>query len=81
MSLFAGLPEQELDALASSATEVAFGEGETLAVLSSGRRTASVVAKTPVRALRWFKTDVWALDGRAPGATERLRAALDAHRA
>jgi CRP-like cAMP-binding protein len=120
MSVFAGLPEQELDALAASAMEVEFGEGEALttegdlghclfviesgtavavsggetlrelgpgdvvgeiAVLSSGRRTASVVARTPVRALRWFKRDVWALDGRAPESARRLRAALDAHRA
>ena len=120
ITLFAGLPEQELDALASSAAEVEFDEGEALmtegdlghclfvvesgtavvtsgaeklgdvgpgdvvgeiAVLSSGRRTASVVAKTPIRALRWFKTDVWALEGRAPESVQRLRVALDGHRA
>ena len=120
ISLFAGLPEHELDTLASSASEVEFAEGEALtnegdlghclfviefgkadvtsgaetlgevgpgdvvgeiAVLSSGRRTASVVAKTPLRALRWFKTDVWALEGRAPESVQRLRVALDGHRA
>jgi NTE family protein len=120
ISLFAGLPEDELDTLASSASEVEFAEGaaltnegdlghclfviefgkadvtsgaETLgevgpgdvvgeiAVLSSGRRTASVVAKTPLRALKWFKTDVWALEGRAPESVQRLRVALDGHRA
>ena len=120
ISLFAGLPEQELDALASSAAEVEFAEGDALttegdlghclfvvesgaavvtsgderlgdvgpgdvvgeiAVLSSGRRTASVVATTPVRALRWFKTDVWALEGRAPESVQRIRVALDGHRA
>ena len=120
ISLFAGLPEQELDTLASSAAEVEFAAGESLttegdlghclfvielgkagvtsggetlgevgpgdvvgeiAVLSSGRRTASVVAQTPLRALRWFKTDVWALEGRAPESVQRLRAALDGHRA
>ena len=120
ISFFAGLPEQELDALASTAAEVEFAEGDALmtegdlghclfvvesgaavvtsgderlgdvgpgdvvgeiAVLSSGRRTASVVATTPVRALRWFKTDVWALEGRAPESVQRIRVALDGHRA
>ena len=120
ISFFGGLPEQELDALASSAAEVEFAEGDALmtegdlghclfvvesgaavvtsgderlgevgpgdvvgeiAVLSSGRRTASVVATTPVRALRWFKTDVWALEGRAPESVQRIRVALDGHRA
>jgi CRP-like cAMP-binding protein len=52
-----------------------------IAVLSSGRRTASVVATTPVHALKWFKRDVWALEDSAPESARRLRAALDGHRA
>jgi CRP/FNR family transcriptional regulator, cyclic AMP receptor protein len=62
--------------------EVAPGDvvGE-VAVLASGRRTASVVATTPVRALAWFKRDVWELERTAPEAARRLRAALDGHRA
>ena len=52
-----------------------------IAVLSSGRRTATVVAKTPLRALKWFKRDVWALEASAPDAARRLREALDGHRA
>jgi CRP/FNR family transcriptional regulator, cyclic AMP receptor protein len=51
-----------------------------IAVLSSGRRTASVVATTPVRALKWFKRDVWALEHSALESARRLRAALDGHR-
>ena len=47
-----------------------------VAVLSSGRRTASVVATSPVCALALFKRDVWALDRLAPQAAERFRAAL-----
>jgi CRP-like cAMP-binding protein len=52
-----------------------------IAVLSSGRRTTTVVATTPVRALAWFKRDVWELERTAPEAARRLRAALDGHRA
>lgn len=52
-----------------------------IAVLSTGRRTASIVATSPLRLVALFKRDVWALDERAPAAAQRLRAALDEHRA
>jgi CRP-like cAMP-binding protein len=120
MSFFAGLPDAELAAVAASASDVTFDEGQPLttegdlghalyivesgsaavssggeplgevgpgdvvgevAVLASGRRTASVVATTPVRALAWFKRDVWALESTAPEAARRLHEALDGHRA
>jgi CPA1 family monovalent cation:H+ antiporter len=48
-----------------------------VAVLASGRRTASVVATSPVRALAWFKRDVWRLEADAPEAARRLRDELD----
>ena len=51
-----------------------------VAVLASGRRTASVVATSPVRAVSMFKRDVWALERKAPEAARRLQAALDARR-
>ena len=51
-----------------------------VAVMSSGRRTASVVATSPVQAIGLFKRHVWALDREAPEAANRLRAALGAHR-
>ena len=51
-----------------------------VAVLSSGRRTASVVATSPLQAIGLFKRDVWALDREAPAAAHRLRAALGEHR-
>jgi Cyclic nucleotide-binding domain len=38
------------------------GQGDVVgevAVLASGRRTASVVATSPVQALAFFKPDVW----------------------
>lgn len=114
----AGIPDDELDAVASAASEREFATGETLisegdfghslflveegtadvsidgtsigrvgpgdligevAVLASGRRTASVVAASPIRAISFFKRDVWALERAAPEAARRLRAAIEEH--
>jgi len=55
-----------------------FGE---IAVLASGRRTASVVATSPMRLIALFKPAVWALEQRAPQAAERLRALIAERRA
>ena len=58
------------------------GPGEVLgevAVLSSGRRTASVVATSPVQVIALFKRDVWRLERDAPVAAQRLRAAIEGH--
>ena len=52
-----------------------------VAVLSSGRRTASIVASSPLQVIALFKRDVWALDDRAPAAAQRVREKLDEHRA
>lgn len=48
-----------------------FGE---VAVLVAGRRTATVVATSPMTLIAIFKRDVWALERRSPQAAERLRA-------
>jgi CRP-like cAMP-binding protein len=118
LTFFAGVPEEELDAVARAASVREFAVGEVLmterefghslflveagsadvsidgarvgvvgpgdvigeiAVLASGRRTASVVATSPVRVIALFKRDVWALDREAPEAARRLRAAIEEH--
>ncbi len=50
-------------------------------VAEGGLRTASVVATSPMRVIALFKRDVWAMDRRAPGVTQRLRALVEEHRA
>ena len=55
-----------------------FGE---IAIISSGRRTATVTATSPMRLIALFKRDVWALEARSPEIVGRLRAAIAAHRA
>jgi CPA1 family monovalent cation:H+ antiporter len=47
-----------------------FGE---IAVVASGRRTATVTATSAMRLIVLFKRDVWALEQRAPAAAKRLR--------
>jgi CRP/FNR family transcriptional regulator, cyclic AMP receptor protein len=117
-AFLAGIPEDEVDAVASVASERRYAAGEKLmaegdfghsmllieeggaevsvdgarvrsvgpgdvlgevAILSSGRRTASVVATSPVTAICFFKRDVWALERSAPEAGRRLRAAIEEH--
>jgi CPA1 family monovalent cation:H+ antiporter len=50
-----------------------FGE---IALLASGRRTATVVATAPLRLIVLFKRDVWALEQHAPSAADRLQALI-----
>jgi CRP-like cAMP-binding protein len=50
-----------------------------IAVLVSGRRTASVVASSPMRLFVLFKRDVWALEREAPEAAARLRELVEEH--
>ena len=47
-----------------------FGE---VAVLTSGRRTATVVATSPMTLIAIFKRDIWSLERRSPEAAQRLR--------
>jgi CRP-like cAMP-binding protein len=55
-----------------------FGE---IAAIASARRTASVVATSPMRLVALFKRDLWALEQGAPEAVERLRALISERRA
>jgi CPA1 family monovalent cation:H+ antiporter len=55
------------------------GAGELIgevAVLTSGRRTATIVATTPLRPVSLFKRDVWTLERDAPEAARRRRELL-----
>jgi CRP-like cAMP-binding protein len=47
-----------------------FGE---IAVLAAGRRTATVVATSPMRLIAIFKRDVWALEQSSPETSGELR--------
>ena len=53
-----------------------FGE---VAVIASGRRTATVTATSPMRLIVLFKRDVWALERDAPDVALRLRGLLAQH--
>jgi len=50
-----------------------------IAVLASGRRTATVVATAPMRLIAIFKRDVWVLERSAPDVAARLRELLTHH--
>jgi CRP-like cAMP-binding protein len=53
-----------------------FGE---IAVLAGGRRTATVVARTPMRLVTVLNRDVWALERDAPEVGAALRSSLAEH--
>ena len=44
-----------------------------IAVVASGRRTATVVATSPMRLIALFKRDVWALERSVPEIAARLQ--------
>jgi CRP-like cAMP-binding protein len=114
--LFAGLPDNELRAVAAVAGEMEVAAGDVLAkqrdfghclyaieegtadvmcdgeklrtvstgdvigeiaVLAAGRRTATVVATSPMRLISFFKRDVWTLEREAPEASQLLKGLLE----
>jgi CRP/FNR family transcriptional regulator, cyclic AMP receptor protein len=67
------------DVQVNGVTQATLGAGEVfgeIAAIASGRRTASVVATSPMRLITLFKRDLWTLERDAPGAAERLRALI-----
>ncbi len=72
------------DVRVNGATQTTLGPGEVfgeIAAIASGRRTASVVATSPMQLITLFKRDLWALERDAPAAAERLRALISERRA
>jgi CRP/FNR family transcriptional regulator, cyclic AMP receptor protein len=64
------------DLMLGGETTRTLGPGEVigeLAVLAAGRRSATIVATSPMRLISFFKRDVWALEDEAPEAARRLR--------
>jgi CRP-like cAMP-binding protein len=68
---------------ADGETRATLGPGDVfgeIAVMASGRRTASVVATSPMRLVAFFKRDVWGLEQQCPEVAERLRTLAVDHR-
>ena len=77
--LFA-IEEGTADVQQQGTTIRSVGKGDIIgeiAVLAAGRRSATVVATTPLRVITLFKRDVWALEREAPEAARRLRELLE----
>jgi CRP-like cAMP-binding protein len=77
-ALFA-VEDGEAEVLQGGATIATLRRGDVfgeIAVLSSGRRTASVVAVTPMRLISLFKPDLWRLERSSPAVAEALRATV-----
>lgn len=71
-----GIVSGTADVRRDGETVATLGPGEIfgeIAVVAAGRRTASVVATSPMRLIAFFKRDVWSLERQSPVAAERLR--------
>jgi CRP-like cAMP-binding protein len=51
--------------------------GEIAVLAHAGRRSATVVATSPLRVITLFKRDVWALEREAPEAARKLHELLE----
>jgi CRP-like cAMP-binding protein len=81
--LFA-IEEGTADVQQDGTTIRSVGKGDIvgeIAVLAAGRRSATVVATSPLRVITLFKRDVWSLERDAPEAARRLREVLEERRA
>ncbi|MBA3842832.1 MAG: cyclic nucleotide-binding domain-containing protein [Actinobacteria bacterium] len=73
------IEEGTADVALAGAVVRTLGPGEVfgeIAILSSGRRTATVTATTSMRLITLFKRDVWTLEQRSPAVADRLRALI-----
>ena len=73
---FFAIEEGAADVLHDGVVIATLGPGDVfgeIALISSGRRTASVVASTPMRLITLFKRDLWQLEERAPQVAATLR--------
>jgi CRP/FNR family transcriptional regulator, cyclic AMP receptor protein len=73
---FFAVEEGSADVVHDGVVVATLGPGEVfgeIAILASGRRTASVVASTSMRLITLFKRDLWLLEERAPQVAAALR--------
>jgi len=80
-ALFA-IEDGSADVLADGRLIRTVGPGDVvgeIAVLASGRRTATIVTTSPTRLIALFKRDVWAIERTSPEAAARLRGLLTDH--
>jgi CRP-like cAMP-binding protein len=73
---FFAVEEGSADVVNDGVVIATLGPGEVfgeIALLASGKRTASVVASTPMRLITLFKRDLWLLEERSPQVAAALR--------
>ena len=76
---FFAVEEGEADVLQGNERIGGLGPGDVfgeIALLASGRRTASVVAVGPMRLITLFKRDLWQIEERFPELGDALRATV-----
>lgn len=76
------IEEGAADVIADGRLVRTVGPGDVvgeIAVLASGRRTATIVTTSPTRLIALFKRDVWAFERTSPETAERLRGLLADH--
>ena len=74
---FFAIEEGEADVLRDDAVVATLGTGDVfgeIAIVASGRRTASVVAKTPMKLITLFKQDLWRIEKQSPALAARRSA-------
>ena len=76
---FFAVEEGEADVLQGDERIAGIGPGDVfgeIALLTSGRRTASVVAVSPMRLITLFKRDLWRIEESFPALGDALRATV-----